>query len=325
MSRPVTKDKPQPTTWEYVKKRLITVYPTYLLSVVISVFQRTGGSLGSWLALPLSVFLMQSWLPTCWPTADASSFPRAGWECAPFQWGNTGWFMSVLVIYWVTLRPLARWVRTASLRTCAIVMCACWCFSLVAAPLGLLGVEAEPWLTVALQFGPLGYAHVFLCGVAAARLFILVTEAARADPSAPSALPFVCRFGCCLGYLLFAAQVVAHALALTTGAVTFYQTRSFYWVVHNGGLLPVMVLILLGSAGGADPIAKHVFQSRIGVALAKTSYSQYLLQFQVMDVLQSNFPTHAKVLLPFVLPVSAYLVERFFTRPMTAWQKETSA
>ena len=49
-----------------------------------------------------------------------------------------------------------------------------------------------------------------------------------------------------------------------------------YMLMHNGGLLPLMLLIILGAAVGRDPLAKYVLATPVFVVLGRISYAQCL-------------------------------------------------
>lgn len=178
-------------------------------------------------------------------------------------------------------------------------------------------------IMAAVQFGPLGYAHVFVCGVAAARLFILIATRDADTGEVPGEsterlvldkerAPLLMRYGCVAGYLLYAGLVAAFP--------NWKEHQGAFWVMHNGGMLPVMLLILLGGAVGADPLARHVFQSRPFLLLGRISYAQYLLQFNVMDMCIKNFPfPYDRIIFVVALPLFAYLTEQCFTRVFTEW------
>lgn len=96
--------------------------------------------------------------------------------------------------------------------------------------------------------------------------------------------------------------------------------------LHNGGLIPVMLLIIFGCVAQSDPIARYIFASRIMVILARGSYAQYLFQFNVLTAISlqvSGYDVSPKLILLVVLPVTAYLVERYFTRTYTDYHRLT--
>jgi len=175
-----------------------------------------------------------------------------------------------------------------------------------------------------------------------ARIFVLAAlrDASTEERPTPSferlilaqeGVPLLLRWGCCAGYLLWFAMAAA-VKVLSPGAPNFY-----YIFFHNGGAVPSMALVLLGSATGVDPIAKVVFQSKAFKVLARVSYSQYLLQIPVAIFLayylcpgdakaQQRLPSSPQepaflASFPFVLLGAAYLAERFIGRPFTEWQR----
>merc|ERR1712187_276237 len=102
---------------------------------------------------------------------------------------------------------------------------------------------------------------------------------------------------------------------------TWYWPLAFFY--HQGGLLPVMVLIIIGSALGVDPIAKYIFQCKPMLIFGRISYSQYLLQYPVYGLLQTyvGHGVTCQVLFPFVLITMAFLTERFVGRTYTEAQR----
>ncbi|CAK0794262.1 unnamed protein product [Prorocentrum cordatum] len=125
--------------------------------------------------------------------------------------------------------------------------------------------------------------------------------------------PAIFRYGAIIGYVVYAFIVV------------FVDYHAMYLFYHNGGILPLMVLILLGCALGVDPAATYLFRSRPLLLMGRISYNQYILQETVWDFAEYNIGVHSsfwkKVLFPVLLLASAYLCERFFTSPLTQWQR----
>ncbi|CAK0794261.1 unnamed protein product [Prorocentrum cordatum] len=129
MARPVSK-APNISQLEYLRKRLITVYPTYLLALLLRMLtNRIYHPAFDWAVLPMHVLLIQSWVPICiekeaHPREICVDFPIACGPadshvlCATQRWNGVAWFMSCLVVYWLLLRPLARHFRTYSIGAC---------------------------------------------------------------------------------------------------------------------------------------------------------------------------------------------------------------
>merc|ERR1719356_633666 len=68
----------------YVRRRLTVIYPAFFMA--------------------LHVFLLQSWLPLCQEEKGSVS-------CSPWLYNGEAWFLSVLIVYWFALRPLAEFFR----------------------------------------------------------------------------------------------------------------------------------------------------------------------------------------------------------------------
>lgn len=137
--------------------------------------------------------------------------------------------MSVLVVYWLMLRPLARALRGASTMTCLVLLVLLW-----AIPSSIQGIligfrqeifGCEEWgftfefLWCFLKNGPVGNVHIFASGSVAARLFILTCTRDATTGEVPNAstqrlrlavetAPYVFRFGVILGYALYVVLIL---------------------------------------------------------------------------------------------------------------------
>lgn len=175
--------------------------------------------------------------------------------------------------------------------------------------------------------GVLGFLHVFVAGIVAARIFILTSTSDAATGEVPSAstqrlvldkkrAPLLFRFGIIAGYGVF-------ALVAGFGGEKLYNEYTYFW--HNGGIMPAMLLVLLGGSIGEDPIAKYIFQHPIFLTLGRLSYAQYLLQFRVWFMVKGYFEDvdvlAFKLVFPAVLLLCAYLTERFIGRVFNEWQR----
>jgi len=272
-------------------------------------------------------------------------------------WNGPAWFMSALVVYWLLLRPLTRYFRNVPLTSCLGWLFLCFCYSLVihfvwAGSNSFPGKLMQFCLYHSFQNGALGYFHTFVAGVIAARIFILTSlcdEQTRArvvnvDDCGKLALnaagaPFIFQWGCCLGYSLYALCSLMPAIDGGKDQygldLRIFSTDSKWWLFwHNGGCMPFMLLVILGSATGSDPIAKYIFTHPFPVALAQLSFSQYLLQFPIHNVMvrfmpfpppgagdrYMAWPFWANVAYIPILISVAYMVQRFLQRPYTEWQ-----
>lgn len=220
-----------------------------------------------------------------------------------------------------------------------LVLVLCWMWSTLVQYAGhedrladLMGCSGEDSvlcrqsIMVALRAGPLGYAHVLVAGVAAARVFIVAAmrDGATGNPVGPEtkravlaadSAPFVFRFGCCIGYLAYVL------LVLFAGDTT----KDYYYFYHNGGLMPVMLLVLVGAAVGKDPLTVWLFRSKPLLVLGRLSYAQYLTQHIVWYWMVNSFgwddTSGAKTLFLPSLVIFAYFAQRYIERPYTEYQR----
>lgn len=314
----------------YLRKRLITIYPTYLFAMLAYMLQvHLFGPVTSfqWAAMPPSLVLVQSWVVVC------GDQPM---ENTSFAWNTPAWFLSALMLYWLTLRPVAGFFRHRSLLATCLWLLGLWAFSLVPGLIerSLPVPHESQCMYFNLQNGSIGYFHVFFAGVATARLFVLTclkdadTDGApctrtRTFVLHPQRAPSIFKYGCCIGYL-------AYALFFA-----FVDMEVMFMTFHNGGHMPIMVLIILGAAIGVDPLVRHVLRCRLFAVLGQLSYAQYLMQvpvfmFGVMSLgvsldwthgSSSALPLAALIAYPFALVIVGYLVQRYVQRPYTEWQR----
>jgi len=299
---------------KYLRKRLITIYPLYALSICLLLTRPAyhQSCECEWEVLPLHIFLLQGIVQV-----DC---------CKPYgAWNGPAWFLSALVVYWLVTLDLCRCFRTLSLKQCYCWLAGCWVFSLALWPVNeLIGDSSESgssWL----EHGPLGYFHVYIAGVAMARVFILRCMVDMETGAAPTAdfgrltldtksAPLAFRYGCIMGFTLWFALVACNQFVVSV------HRAPTYYILHNGGLLPLMILILGGGALGADPLAQHVFRWRPFMILARLSFSQYILQGWVQEILQHH-TLGMYFALPVLLPV-AYIAQRVLERPLSDWQRQ---
>jgi len=101
--------------------------------------------------------------------------------------------------------------------------------------------------------------------------------------------------------------------------------KPYYYFFHNGGMLPVMVLVLVGAAIGTDPITTWVFRSRPMLVLGRISYLQYLMQHVLQGWIKLAFGwsdnVMAQALFIPALLVFSYCCQRFVEKPYTRYQQ----
>eukprot|EP00445_Apocalathium_hangoei_P014714 CAMPEP_0203867574 /NCGR_PEP_ID=MMETSP0359-20131031/16599_1 /ASSEMBLY_ACC=CAM_ASM_000338 /TAXON_ID=268821 /ORGANISM="Scrippsiella Hangoei, Strain SHTV-5" /LENGTH=533 /DNA_ID=CAMNT_0050785837 /DNA_START=44 /DNA_END=1645 /DNA_ORIENTATION=+ len=311
---------------EYLRRRLTVIYPSFIFALLLKVAIGAKHTKFEWQMLPLNVLLMQAWLPL------VDGHDGGPWLQA---WVPDAWFLSVLVLYWMILRPLSRFFAQRSLGFCMASLFGCWALSTLpqlflhdnqlANWVGCKDVGCTTAIFVAIKGGALGYIHVFVAGVAASRVFVLTCMCWCPDASSAggsgkghfaldsAGTPLLMRFGCCFGYGLYLAGVL----------LTPFLIDDYHIFFHNGGMLPVMLLILLGAAAGSDPIAVWAFRSKPMLLLGRISYNQYLLQSVVHGWVVSSFgwDSTAKALYLPLLMVVAYSAQRWVERPYSDYQR----
>lgn len=305
---------------------MVVAYPSYLLSILLVLCTKIKITLVEWVYLPFHMLMLQSWLPICLKTED-------GTKCMPWSWNGEAWFMSVLLAYWLLLQPLASRFRNFSQAQCWLIILLCWACSILPAllfnsDLGLVvpGSDQAEVLKVWMKATPMGYFHVFVAGIAGARIFIL-TAMVDSSTKGPviegqtqqvelekSRAPAILKYGCCIGYLIWVLLVILVPL------------DPIYYFVHQGGLIPLMLLIILGAAVGVDPLTEWVFKCGLLLAFGRFSYVQYLNQSLIWHWMQSRFlSTWGEVAIdvayPFILMAIAYFMQRWFETPYTEWQR----
>jgi peptidoglycan/LPS O-acetylase OafA/YrhL len=235
----------------FLAARLARLYPAYLLAFVLfapfALERWSGGGLAgagrAAIVAASSLLLIQAWLP---PIARI--------------WNPPGWSTSVVASFYAAFPYLIARLAPLSRRGLAGVMAAAWGLSL-AGPMAYLafrpdGPGAEglphepPWLE-ALKFHPLPRAGEFVAG---------------------AALGLLHRRGLGLGGAGGAAA--AAGLAAAVGVLAWGGAP--YVLVHNGLLVPLYAVTVLGLAGRG--VLPRVLGSRAAVALGDASFALYALQ-----------------------------------------------
>merc|ERR1712137_20316 len=164
------------------------------------------------------------------------------------MWNGEAWFMSVLVIFWMLLRPITSKVRNLSLKfsSALLLLCCIWPIATYWVPLieGDSGSAQNAIIAIIVRASPAGYFHVFIAGILSARIFILSATSASESTGRitldTGSVPLLMKYGCCLGYLIWAMIII-------------FDAPPLYLFMHQGGLIPIMFLIIMGAAVGVDP------------------------------------------------------------------------
>jgi peptidoglycan/LPS O-acetylase OafA/YrhL len=191
-----------------------------------------------------ALLLVQAWIP---PIARL--------------WNAPGWSTSVVLSFYVAFPFAAARLGRLSRRGLALALVAAWAVSL-AFPLAWLALRPdgpvadmtwqEPFWLVALKFHPVARAGEFVAGVALGLLY---------------------RRGLTLGR----AGVVAAPLALAAVPAVLAWGGAPYLLLHNGLLVPLFAIAVLGLATGAGPLA-GLLASRPARVLGDASFALYALQ-----------------------------------------------
>jgi len=220
--------------------------------------------------------------------------------------------MSVLVVYWLLLRPITSQVRNVS-RSCSyalLIACSVWplvhqYYHLIE---GASGSARKHVVYILVYASPAAYFHVFIAGILSARIFILSATCTNVS-TGRLAVPILLKYGCCVGYLLYVVLAVCEPPIPDS-------------VAHNGGLIPIMFLVIMGAAVDVDPLTTWIFRSLPFITLGKLSFAQYLMQRPVWDLLRRNLSDEFTIkAYPFILVLSAYLVQRWIGSPYAEWNR----
>jgi peptidoglycan/LPS O-acetylase OafA/YrhL len=232
--------------------RLARLYPAYLLAFLLSapfVLARwTGGGTAAAakaaFVAAAGLLLVQAWIP---PVARV--------------WNAPGWSTSVVAAFYAAFPFLAARLGRLSRRGLAAVLALSWVVSL-ALPALYLALRPdgpvvdetwnEPFWLIALKFHPLARAGEFVAGVALGLLDrrgpLLVRRGGRTA----------------------ALAAVAVIVVLAWGGLP-------YVFLHNGVLVPLLALVVLGVARTQGPVAR-VLASAPARTLGDASFALYALQ-----------------------------------------------
>jgi len=324
------------STLFYVRKRLVTILPTYWFYIVLLIARQNISIYHTNQAMctGAAVLLLHAWLPGCIYIWNLCLWPT--------------WFISALMFFWMILRPLASLLQNLDTRQLLMVLLTCWAWTYFVAfscALAQADVQREgqpwywrPWYVQMLVHGPLGYLHTFIAGSAGARLFILsytecdVGRITQTDPLV--LMRIIRRWGMTLGYGVFVLLVLIfrHPWGDVFGNVSF-TTMFCHSFLHNGGLLPLHLLIIISACLGADPLAQ-VFESRVFQFLGSFSYEQYVLQDIVWHILVVSLQRsawhellrhriHQYFLYPVILPLCAYVCHKLVTLVFVDYQRKS--
>jgi peptidoglycan/LPS O-acetylase OafA/YrhL len=289
--------------WE---ARFTRIYPIYLLSLLLSV----GGLKAEytththamfWTGLVLTPLLLQGWIPAV----------------ATFL-NTPAWTMSAEAFYYVIFPWLARSKMPARIRPYLLKMAGVWLLGLVPGALYIAfnpdGIAHPdrwsygPWLW-ALKYTP--YAHIFsfIFGVMLANLDAMIPRASQVR--------------LWLGLIGFGGLYGI----LSLGPLVPYA------IIHDGLLMPLFALIVLGLAG--ENLLARALGVRPLVFVGEASYCLYLLHFTLWNLIHDSHvlealglirfdPWLSYVLLIALSLVALYFVEKPAQRKLREWLNATN-
>jgi len=290
--------------------RLARLYPAYLLAFLLSapfVLERwegagPAGAAKALIVATAALLLIQAWAP---PIARI--------------WNPPGWSTSAVAAFYALFPFAAGWLARRSRRGLWAALAGAWGLSLLF-PLAWLALApdgppeaitrwnwGEPLWLEALKFHPVARAGEFLAGVALGLLHArgaVLTRAARA------------------GGALAALSLGAAAAVLAVDALP-------YPLLHNGALVPLFAVAVLGLAGGGGGFAQAL-GSAGARRLGDASFALYALQEPLWRIARSfaadpSAPASAGFVVAFALfaiassLAVAALVERPARRALRAW------
>ena len=325
----------------FVVRRTAAIYPLYVCGVVLALAVRLvkGDALPPWWAAAAQGVLAQSFVPWL-PEASVQV------HC---------WFLSALVPYWFLFGLLMRGVvlrlRSLPAALAVVLLLALPPWLAYVLPSALPGGDAN-WYTahrhgqmstpidtlvILLKFHPICYLHVFVFGMALARLRHLAEETLR-SPVGRS--PFARRvFALCFRHAATAGYV---GLAVVF-SVPELRPPSYKLSARLSVLMVLQGLVLLGLApihdhppcqrppdpprcslrwwAGGDPVERLL--SLAPPSAGNVSYSQYVLQFIAFALWPARVLGWADGLLFFVFLLScSYLAATLIVAPAArAWAK----
>lgn len=272
-ARLVSKD-PEATepTLTYLWKRTSGVYPMYAWGMLLAAVDKVRIGRENFPApwkLGLQCVMAHAWIPQ---VTEKTILTHS-------------WFLSALVVFWLLFAPMYARIRRLSVSGALATLAAACAIPWAAMPIlmahqphHVFGRMAsnEDLIVVMLKFHPACYLHVFVAGMALARL----RQHLRENPDAPGAgssfLSALRAVGTPLGYLGLAAVFLVPALR--PGAAKLTARLSV--------LMPLQAALLFGLSFAQDPISRVL--ALAPAATGDVSYAQYIVQFVAMNVYGSS-------------------------------------
>jgi peptidoglycan/LPS O-acetylase OafA/YrhL len=279
--------------------RFSRIYPAFLFSLVISLTMlmeewhvRTHAQFFTGVAL--TPLLLQGWSP------PLCTF-----------WNTPAWTLTTDVLFYVLFPWLITLKRPRTRRAIVLSMLLWWAVSFILPALytifhpdGELHIDRYSnglWLR-ALKFGPLQHLPSFLFGMGLASLNDFLPERSRARLA--------------LGILGFSGLYI----------VLFYGSYMPYVFMHDGLLMPLYAMMILGLAG--QNFLSRLFSLAPLLAVGEASYCLYILHFNLWNLIHDSKVLERTGLAPFdpwlsytLLVLAALATLHWVERPGQRWIK----
>jgi peptidoglycan/LPS O-acetylase OafA/YrhL len=276
--------------------RLSRLYPVYLFALLVSVGMlveewhvRTRGEFT--LGAALTPFLLQGWVP----------------KLATF-WNTPAWTMCTEAFFYLIFPAVVVWRRPKHWRGLLGMLALLWMAGMLLPALYTIfhpdgphpGRYTDGFWIRALKFSPPPHVPSFLFGIVLADVDALIARDSRAR--------------------LWLGLVGIAGLY----AVLYYGDRMPYAMMHDGLLMPLFALAILGLAG--TNFLARFFGFAPFVAVGQASYCLYILHFNLWEIIhKSNVlrNMHMEMFDPWIsyllLIAAALLTMKFIERPAQSW------
>ena len=272
---------------QFVQARLLSLYPTYLAGIVISLltlwFLRGSDQLPSNTQLLLYLLLVQSWVPN----SVESGFPQL----------THTWFISALVLYWLTFGTIYRIFKIHFERDFSIFALTV----LLSIGFPLLYYVTTKTLSESyfyqshkynrdsqlvdvavlfLKYHPFAYFHIFLLGCTLPRTGRFLTKLTTRSSNTGGH-----EYGIALRNVM--KNIYDYGTSISVALYIILITRAdnvpgYKLSLRIGLISSVQCLFLLGLTSPIDPVSRMFSRRFLRMLGSRYSYPQYILQFIVI-------------------------------------------
>lgn len=247
--QPETNDQTTISKKKYWIARVARIYPVYLLALLIIVAAKYKTLSTDWAAVPLHIFLLQSWIP--------------GY---PITLNTPGWSLSVEAFFYFCFPFLLAWIYKHGTRLLTVFSIVLWIATQFIL-LSLLNSESYALKTLLhdfIYYNPLMHLNTFIMGLLVGVFFKRIENNKKEMPKRSNNTIWLILLFSLIFLLIWARPYIEHYLD--------------YKIAYTNGLLtPVFLLFIILLARNSGLISK-VFNLPILILLGEASYSLYILQ-----------------------------------------------